>query len=74
MLTKTQSEALHWINAYARKHGYGPSYVEIAEGLGYRSLNSVAKKVQALEDRGWIKRHPNRARAIEVLKLPETEA
>lgn len=74
MLTKKQSEVLRWIDTYTRRHGYGPSYREIAEGCGYRSMNSVWRKIRELEARGWITQYKGCPRAIEVLRLPDREA
>jgi repressor LexA len=69
MLTPRQSEALQFIGAYQRAHaGVTPSYIEITTHLGLKSLSGVARLIAGLEERGFIRRFPGRARAIEILK------
>lgn len=72
MLTKRQLQILEFI--YERnKTGLGPSYDEMMEHLGLQSKSGVHRIVKALEERGFIARHPFRARSITVLRLPGGE-
>ncbi len=72
MLTKKQSELLRFIHERLQAEGVPPSFDEMKEALDLRSKSGIHRLVMALEERGFIKRLANRARAIEVLRLPES--
>lgn len=72
MLTKKQSELLQFIHARLQESGVPPSFDEMKEALDLRSKSGIHRLILALEERGFIRRLPNRARALEVLRLPET--
>ena len=71
MLTKKQSELLRFIHERLKETGIPPSFDEMKDALDLRSKSGIHRLVMALEERGFIRRLPNRARALEVLKLPE---
>ena len=71
MLTKKQSELLRFIHERLKETGVPPSFDEMKDALDLRSKSGIHRLVMALEERGFIRRLPNRARALEVLKLPE---
>ena len=71
MLTKKQHELLHFINARLSATGISPSFEEMKEALTLKSKSGVHRLVNALEERQFIRRLPNRARALEVLKMPD---
>ena len=70
MLTKKQSELLRFIHERLQDAGVPPSFDEMKEALDLRSKSGIHRLVMALEERGFIRRLANRARAIEVLRLP----
>ena len=72
MLTAKQRELLIFIDGRLREDGVSPSFDEMREALDLKSKSGVHRLISALEERGFIRRLPNRARALEVLKLPET--
>lgn len=72
MLTKKQSELLRFIHERLQEEGVPPSFDEMKEALDLRSKSGIHRLIMALEERGFIKRLANRARAIEVLRLPES--
>jgi repressor LexA len=72
MLTAKQHELLLFIDNRLRDSGISPSFDEMREALDLKSKSGVHRLISALEERGFIRRLPNRARALEVLKLPET--
>jgi len=72
MLTKKQSELLRFIHDRLQAEGVPPSFDEMKEALDLRSKSGIHRLIMALEERGFIKRLANRARAIEVLRLPES--
>src|SRR5260370_12696705 len=72
MLTKKQSELLRFIHERLQESGVPPSFDEMKEALDLRSKSGIHRLVMALEERGFIRRLANRARAIEVLRLPES--
>jgi repressor LexA len=74
MLTKKQLELLCYINERLKEKGVPPSFDEMKDALDLRSKSGIHRLVTALEERGFIRRLPNRARAIEVVKLPESLA
>jgi repressor LexA len=71
MLTAKQRELLIFIDSRLNEDGVSPSFDEMREALDLRSKSGVHRLISALEERGFIRRLPNRARALEVLKLPE---
>ena len=74
MLTAKQHELLKFINMRLAENGVSPSFDEMREALDLKSKSGVHRLISALEERGFIRRLPNRARALEVLKMPETIA
>ncbi len=72
MLTKKQKNLLLFINRRLRSSGVSPSYEEMKSSLNLKSKSGIHRLISALEERGFIKRLPHKARALEVLKLPET--
>jgi repressor LexA len=72
MLTKKQSELLRFIHERLQESGVPPSFDEMKEALDLRSKSGIHRLIMALEERNFIRRLPNRARAIEVLRLPES--
>lgn len=71
MLTAKQHQLLAFINERVSAGGVSPSFDEMKDALGLKSKSGVHRLVNALEERGFIRRMANRARALEVLKLPE---
>ena len=74
MLTRKQYELLRFINERLKEAGVPPSFDEMKDALDLRSKSGIHRLITALEERGFIRRLPNRARAIEVIKLPEVSA
>ena len=72
MLTKKQKNLLLFINKKIRATGVSPSYEEMKNSLNLKSKSGIHRLISALEERGFIKRLAHKARALEVLKLPET--
>ncbi|ALJ12735.1 MULTISPECIES: transcriptional repressor LexA [Sphingopyxis] len=72
MLTAKQHELLHFIQQKLDASGISPSFEEMKEALGLKSKSGIHRLISALEERGFLRRLPNRARALEVVKLPET--
>ena len=72
MLTKKQKNLLLYINKKLRSSGVSPSYEEMKESLNLKSKSGIHRLISALEERGFIRRLPHKARALEVIKLPET--
>ena len=71
MLTRKQHELICFINDRLAQTGVSPSFEEMKEALDLKSKSGVHRLISALEERGFIRRLPNRARALEVTKLPE---
>ncbi len=71
MLTRKQHELICFINDRLAQTGISPSFEEMKEALDLKSKSGVHRLISALEERGFIRRLPNRARALEVTKLPE---
>jgi repressor LexA len=71
MLTRKQLELLRFIHERVKEAGVPPSFDEMKDALDLRSKSGIHRLITALEERGFIRRLPNRARAIEVIKLPE---
>jgi repressor LexA len=74
MLTRKQQELLLYIDARLNEGGVSPSFEEMKDALDLKSKSGVHRLISALEERGFIRRLPNRARALEVLKMPEARA
>jgi repressor LexA len=74
MLTAKQRELLVFIDSRLKQNGISPSFDEMREALDLKSKSGVHRLISALEERGFIRRLPNRARALEVVKLPETQS
>ena len=72
MLTKKQKNLLIFINKKLRSTGVSPSYEEMKESLNLKSKSGIHRLISALEEIGFIKRLAHKARALEVIKLPET--
>jgi len=71
MLTAKQRELLLFIDQRLKSNGISPSFDEMREALDLKSKSGVHRLISALEERGFIRRLPNRARALEVLKRPD---
>lgn len=71
MLTRKQYELLLFIQDRQGEGGVSPSFDEMKEALGLKSKSGIHRLISALEERGFIRRLPHRARAIEVIRLPE---
>jgi repressor LexA len=71
MLTRKQYELLMFINSHLQAHGVSPSFDEMKEALGLRSKSGIHRLITGLEERGFLKRLAHRARALEVIRLPE---
>lgn len=71
MLTKKQHELLMLINKRLHEDGVSPSFEEMKEAVGLKSKSGIHRLISALEERGFIRRLPNRARALEVLRMPK---
>ena len=74
MLTRKQYELLSFINQRLAEGGVSPSFEEMKQALGLRSKSGIHRLISGLQERGFIKRLPHRARALEVIKLPEQSA
>ncbi|AUN29148.1 transcriptional repressor LexA [Niveispirillum cyanobacteriorum] len=71
MLTRKQQELLFFINERLNEGGVSPSFDEMKDALGLKSKSGIHRLITGLEERGFIRRLPHRARALEVLRLPE---
>ncbi len=74
MLTRKQHELLLYIERQLSQTGVSPSFEEMKDALDLKSKSGVHRLISALVERGFIRRLPNRARALEVLKMPETRS
>ena len=72
MLTRKQLDLLNYINKHLNKDGIPPSFDEMKEALDLRSKSGIHRLITALEERGFIRRLAHRARAIEIVKLPDS--
>jgi len=72
MLTRKQLDLLKFINERLQKEGVPPSFDEMKEALNLRSKSGIHRLITALEERGFIRRLAHRARAIEIVRLPES--
>jgi repressor LexA len=71
MLTRKQYELLTFIDRHLKESGVSPSFEEMKEALQLRSKSGIHRLISALEERGFLRRHHHRARALEVTRLPE---
>ena len=71
MLTRKQHDLLTFINSRLNESGVSPSFEEMKEALALKSKSGVHRLINALEERAFIRRLPNRARALEILRMPE---
>src|SRR5215213_4760545 len=71
MLTRKQHELLRFIHERLRETGVPPSFDEMKDALDLKSKSGIHRLITALEERGFIRRLPNRARALEVVRLPD---
>ncbi|MCX8515651.1 MAG: transcriptional repressor LexA [Alphaproteobacteria bacterium] len=71
MITQQQHKLLMYIQKCIAERGYAPSYDEMRDALGLKSKSGVHRLVYSLEERGYVNRLPNRARAVEVLRVPQ---
>ncbi|TCZ66722.1 transcriptional repressor LexA [Roseicella aquatilis] len=74
MLTRKQHELLIFIDKHLRQTGFSPSFEEMKEALKLKSKSGIHRLITALEERGFLRRRAHRARALEVIRLPETMA
>lgn len=74
MLTQKQYELLMFIHQRLKEAGVPPSFDEMKDALDLRSKSGIHRLITALEERGFIRRLPNRARALEILRLPDSIA
>ncbi|WP_270938764.1 transcriptional repressor LexA [Falsiroseomonas oryzae] len=74
MLTRKQHELLMFIDRHLRETGFSPSFEEMKEALRLKSKSGIHRLITALEERGFLKRRAHRARALEVIRLPENVA
>ncbi|WP_324754451.1 transcriptional repressor LexA [Roseovarius sp. Pro17] len=72
MLTKKQLDLLNYINKRVQRDGVPPSFDEMKDALDLRSKSGIHRLITALEERGFIRRLAHRARALEIVKLPES--
>lgn len=72
MLTKKQLDLLEFINKRIQSDGVPPSFDEMKEALDLRSKSGIHRLITALEERGFIRRLAHKARALEIVKLPES--
>ena len=70
MLTQKQKDLLVFINERLQESGVPPSFDEMKDALSLKSKSGIHRLITALEERGFIRRLPHRARALEVLKMP----
>jgi repressor LexA len=71
MLTRKQYELLIYIDSYLKRMGYSPSFEEMKDALQLRSKSGIHRLISALEERNYLGRRHHRARALEVLRLPD---
>src|SRR6202167_869810 len=71
MLTRKQCELLIYIDSYLKRTGYSPSFEEMKEALQLKSKSGIHRLISALEERNYLGRRHHRARALEVLRLPD---
>ena len=71
--TKKQQELLAFVTSFIVEHSYGPSYREIMNALGYKSVSTVAVHVEGLIAKGYLRRGENAARSLEIVKSSDNE-
>ena len=71
MLTRKQHELLIYVDNHLRTTGFSPSFEEMKDALNLRSKSGIHRLISALEERGFLRRHHHRARALEVVRLPD---
>jgi repressor LexA len=74
MLTRKQHELLMFIDRHLRDTGFSPSFEEMKAALNLKSKSGIHRLITALEERGFLRRRAHRARALEVIRLPENLA
>ncbi|MBV8523109.1 MAG: transcriptional repressor LexA [Acetobacteraceae bacterium] len=74
MLTRKQHELLTFIDRHLKETGFSPSFEEMKDALDLRSKSGIHRLISALEERGFLRRHHHRARALEVVRMPEEMA
>lgn len=72
--TKRQKELLEYVDRFITEHGYGPSYREIMNAIGYKSVSTVAIHVDGLIAKGYLRKRDNSARSLEVITTTMTTA
>ena len=72
MLTSKQKELLMFIHERLKETGVPPSFDEMKEALDLKSKSGIHRLITALEERGFVRRLPHRARAMEIVRLPES--
>src|SRR5687768_8187171 len=72
MLTRKQHELLMFIHERLKESGVPPSFDEMKDALDLKSKSGIHRLIKALEERGFIRRLPNRARALEVIRMPDS--
>jgi SOS-response transcriptional repressor LexA len=65
--TKRQKELLEYVDSFIQEHGYGPSYREIMNAIGYKSVSTVAIHIEGLIAKGFLRKTDNSARSLEVV-------
>ncbi|KDE20985.1 LexA family transcriptional regulator [Acetobacter aceti 1023] len=73
MLTRKQHKLLLFIDSHLKQTGFSPSFDEMREAMGLRSKSGIHRLISGLEERGFLRRHHHRARALEVIQLPEMQ-
>jgi repressor LexA len=71
MLTRKQHELLIYVDSHLRATGFSPSFEEMKDALNLRSKSGIHRLISALEERGFLRRHHHRARALEVVRMPD---
>ncbi len=74
MLTQKQYELLSFIDVHVRETGTSPSFEEMKSALNLKSKSGIHRLISALEERGFLRRHHHRARALEVVRVPEVQS
>ena len=74
MLTRKQYELLMYVDRHLKQTGFSPSFEEMKDALNLKSKSGIHRLISALEERGFLGRRRHRARALEVLRLPENAA
>lgn len=74
MLTRKQHELLQFLHRHLSQHGVSPSFDEMKDALGLKSKSGIHRLITGLEERGFIRRLAHRARAVEILRMPDEAA